>query len=88
MRTIILSSLLLLAGCSTLVPVERKFPDAAPALTETCASLQTVEGNNVAITDMLKVVITNYTMYYECAAKVDGWNNWYTEQKKLFESVK
>jgi hypothetical protein len=27
-------------------------------------------------------------MYYECAAKVDGWNDWYQEQKRIYESVK
>ena len=77
-----------LAGCSTPVPVSQKFPDVPKALVERCESLKKVEGDRVAITEMLKVVVQNYGMYYECAAKVDGWNEWYTEQKRIYESVK
>ena len=77
-----------LAGCSTPVPVKQKFPDVPKALVERCESLKKVEGDRVAITEMLKVVVQNYGMYYECAAKVDGWNDWYQEQKRIYESVK
>ena len=77
-----------LAGCSTPVPVKQKFPDVPKALVERCDSLKKIEGDRVAITEMLKVVVQNYGMYYECAAKVDGWNDWYQEQKRIYESVK
>lgn len=79
---------LFLAGCVTSVPVSQKFPDVPKALVERCESLKKVEGDRVAITEMLKVVVTNYGMYYECAAKVDGWNDWYLEQKRIYESAK
>ena len=79
---------LFLSGCSTPVPVSQKFPDVPKALVERCESLKKVEGDRVAITEMLKVVVTNYGMYYECAAKVDGWNDWYLEQKRVYESAK
>ncbi len=77
-----------LVGCSTVVPVKPKFPDPVKELTEQCKALQKVEGDKVAITDMLKVIISNYALYYECSAKVDGWNEWYNEQKKIYEGVK
>ena len=77
-----------LTACSTSVPVSQKFPDVPKALVERCDSLKKVEGDRVAITEMLKVVVQNYGMYYECAAKVDGWNDWYLEQKRIYESVK
>ena len=79
---------LLLVACSTAVPVRQKFPEVPNALIERCESLRKVEGDKVAITEMLKVVVQNYGMYYECAAKVDGWNDWYLEQKRIYESVK
>ena len=79
---------LFLAGCSTPVPVSQKFPDVPKALVERCENLKKVEGDKVAITEMLKVVVANYGMYYECAAKVDGWNDWYLEQKRVYESAK
>ena len=79
---------LFLAGCSTPIPVKQKFPDVPKALVERCESLRKIEGDRVAITEMLKTVVANYGMYYECAAKVDGWNDWYLEQKRIYESVK
>jgi hypothetical protein len=78
----------LLVGCSTAVPVKQKFPDAPKSLVEKCEQLKKIEGDRVAITEMLKVIVQNYGMYYECAAKVDGWNDWYEGQKKIYESVK
>ena len=79
---------LLLAGCSTTIPVKQKFPNATPELMKKCESLKKVEGDKVAITEMLKVIVQNYSLYYECSTKVDGWQDWYNEQKKIFESVK
>jgi hypothetical protein len=77
-----------LTACSTPIPVSQKFPNVPTALVERCESLKKIEGDKVAITEMLKVVVQNYGMYYECAAKVDGWNDWYLEQKRIYESVK
>jgi uncharacterized lipoprotein YmbA len=88
MKYLILGLALVLAACSTPVPVSQKFPDVPKALVERCESLRKVEGDKVAITEMLKVVVQNYGMYYECAAKVDGWNDWYLEQKRIYESAK
>ena len=78
-------ALLFLAGCSTTVPVQKKFPNATPELMKKCESLKKIEGNKVAITDMLKVIVHNYSLYYECSTKVDGWQEWYSEQKKIHE---
>jgi hypothetical protein len=90
MKIIILGLVVLLAGCSISTPVKRNFPDAVPALQEKCPGLSTIEGTGkeVSITDMLKTVVKNYGSYYECANKVDGWNEWYDNQRKIFENVK
>jgi len=85
--TLLLLSLLLVA-CSTPVPIKQKFPEVPKALIEKCENLKKVEGDKVAITEMLKVIVQNYGMYYECSAKVEGWNEWYTDQKKIYDSVK
>jgi hypothetical protein len=37
---------------------------------------------------MLKTVVENYTLYYQCSTKVEGWQEWYSEQKKIFDEVK
>jgi PBP1b-binding outer membrane lipoprotein LpoB len=78
---------LLLAGCSTTVPVVQKFPNATPELMKKCEDLKKIEGEKVSITDMLKVIVENYTMYYECSTKVDGWQDWYYEQKKIHDEA-
>jgi hypothetical protein len=84
--TVLLTALLL--GCSTPVPVKPKFPEVPQALRERCESLKKIEGDKVAITEMLKVIINNYTLYHECSTKVEGWNEWYDGQKKIYESIK
>jgi PBP1b-binding outer membrane lipoprotein LpoB len=79
---------LLLAGCaSTPVPVTKKFPNATPELMKKCEDLKKIEGDKVSITDMLKVVVHNYSLYYECSTKVDGWQEWYAEQKKIHDEA-
>lgn len=88
MRIIMISFLLVfLTGCS-LVPVKRKFPDAPEVLLKPCEELKTIEGDKIAITEVLKTVVANYQMHYECANKVDGWQDWYKDQKAIFNSVK
>lgn len=88
MKYISLILAVFLTACSTPVPITQKFPEVPRSLVERCESLKKIEGDKVAITEMLKVVVQNYGMYYECAAKVDGWNDWYLEQKRIYESVK
>lgn len=87
MKYIVLTLALLLAACSS-TPIKPIFPEASPSLTQKCPDLNKIEGDKVAITELLKVVISNYALYYECSTKVDGWNEWYNTQKKIYESVK
>lgn len=87
MKHISLVLVLALMGCTS-VTIKQKFPEAIPELKEKCPNLKQIEGDKVAITDLLKSVITNYNMYYECSLKNDGWNKWYDEQRKIYESVK
>ena len=88
MRYTIIALALLLTGCLGTAPIKPKWPDVPTALTERCETLKKVEGDKVAITEMLKVVVQNYTLYYECSTKVEGWNEWYEGQKKIYDSVK
>ncbi len=80
--------IILLTGCSTTVPVKRNFPDVPPAMQVLCPELKKIEGDNVSIVDLHKTVVENYTLYHECAVKVDAWNEWHKTQKEIFESVK
>lgn len=80
--------IILLAGCSTTVPVKRNFPDVPQLMTVPCPELKKIEGDVVSIVDLHKTVVENYTLYHECAVKVDAWNEWHKQQKEIFESVK
>lgn len=87
----LLLSTTLLSGCAMFtkfLPAKPKFPEAVPELREACPDLKTIEGNQVAITDLLKTVVNNYTLYYQCSLKNEGWNKWYDEQKKIYDKIK
>jgi len=77
----------LLASCSTTVPVVAKFPDAPPELLKRCEELKQVESGKNSITDVLRVVVENYTLYYQCSNRVEGWHEWHKVQKEIFDSV-
>lgn len=76
---------LLLSGCSMLVPVQDKFPDPVPELTQKCPDLKQTPQTE-KLSEVIDVVVDNYSTYHECQAKVDSWNEWYNKQKKIFES--
>lgn len=75
---------LLLAGCSTSVPVARKFPDVPETLTKPCETLKKIEKDDPFLSEVIKVVTENYTLYHECALKSESWIEWYNIQKKTF----
>lgn len=87
MKPVLLALAVFLAGCSTPVPVKQKWPDAPTELLERCQALQKADPSKPAITDLLKTVVENYSLYYQCSLKVEGWNEWYLEQKKIFEQA-
>jgi hypothetical protein len=79
--------LVLLSGCAiTAVPVAPSFPDAPATLQEKCAALKEV-AEDASLTDFNKIVVENYILYHECSRKVDGWQEWYTKQKAIFEEA-
>lgn len=88
MRYLMISLVILLASCSTAVPLTPKFPDAPDTLLQGCPKqLETISGDNVTIIDFTKTVVKNYGTYHECAAKYDSWIEWYQTQKKLWNEA-
>ena len=78
----------LITGCSTVVPVTQKFPDAPDMLKEKCPELKTIAGERVTIVEFTRTVSENYTTYHQCAGRTDAWIDWYDQQKKIWEDVK
>ena len=83
----ILLCALALSGCSTLVPVKAKFPDVPERLLVKCPQLEKMP-ETPKLSEVATTVTNNYTTYYECAVKHDGFVEWYKIQKNIFESVK
>jgi hypothetical protein len=79
--------LVLLTGCSSLVPVKAKFPDVPERIMVKCPQLEKVS-ETPTLSDVAKTVTNNYKTYYECAVKHDAFVEWYQTQKRIFESVK
>lgn len=93
MRLILIACLsIVMASCGLLQPkivqVRTPFPEAVKELTEPCPDLKKIEGDHIAVTELLKAVVENYTLYYQCSVKNDGWNDWYKRQKELYDKVK
>ena len=87
MKKLLVLPLFLLAGCGiTAVPVTVKFPEAPLTLQEKCAKLKEAT-DGMTLTEFTKVVVENYILYHECERKVEGWNEWYNKQKKIFEDA-
>ena len=84
MKSLVVVLALALVGCVT--PVKREFPKVPPALASQCAPLLEV-APTAKLSDVLTTVTQNYSQYHECEIKVVGWQDWYAEQKKIFDSV-
>lgn len=85
--TIIFLFVIALTGCSTVVPVTQKFPEApAKQSLVACPQLNTLQ-ETAQLSDVAKTVTINYTEYYTCAIKMDAWIEWYQKQKIIFEGL-
>ena len=76
----------LVIGCTT-VPVKIKFPEVPQELQEPCPVLNTVDPKDQTLSGLLEVVTGNYALYYECRNRTNGWQQWYREQKQIYESI-
>jgi hypothetical protein len=75
-----------LTGCSTVVPVTAKFPQK-PEGVEKCAELKKL-GDDAKLSDVSNIINDNYAEHFKCSIKNDTWNEWYDQQKKIFEGIK
>ena len=81
-----------LAGCGGTIPVKPPFPDAASQLSKSCDQLgklpDVTADHAVKLSEVSKMVSSNYDKANKCAVLVDGWKEWYAEQKKIYEGLK
>ena len=86
MRYLVLALLTTLTACSTTVPISAKFPEVPNRLLQKCPQLETVK-DDTKLSELTKTVTMNYSTYYSCAVTVDGWIEWYTIQKSIFDKT-
>ena len=84
MKSILLLSVLLLCGCTTF-PSKPAWPKAPEV--DSCTDLSIV-ANTEKLSETLSVITQNYGKYHECKARVEAWQDWYNEQKKIYEDSK
>lgn len=89
MRTLLVAlTVLMMTGCAMFAtPVKRTFPEVPSELMEACPDLKKTEPTE-KLSEVLKVVVENYSQYHECRIKADTWMEWYKTQKQIFDSVK
>lgn len=85
-KLILITAILFMTGCTT-VAQKQKFPDppGVDSMAQ-CPNLNTLP-KDPKLSDVSKTIISNYTLYYQCSVKVDGWIEWYNSQKKIYENV-
>ena len=84
---IVIMLIFAITGCSTVVPVVAKFPEAPGRLvSEPCPNLKKLN-DDAALSNIAKTITENYTSYYECAVKLDAWIEWHAKQKIIFEGA-
>ena len=85
MKLLTILSVVMLTGCSILVPVKHKFPDVPPELLNSCNELKLLNKDTTKLSVVVDSVVENYGSYHECSVKVDAWKEWYDTQRKIFE---
>lgn len=88
MKSLLVVPFVLLVGCASVVPVKPVWPDVPPELSVTCADLKQTPIETTKMSQVLDVVVDNYSQYHECQEKSDAWVDWYNKQKKIYEEIK
>ena len=78
---------LVLAGCSTPLPVQRNFPVLPVELAQECSELNQIKPE-AKLSDVTRSVTENYSLYHFCKNKHKNIVEWYTIQKQIYEDIK
>lgn len=87
MKYALLFLILLLTACVS-VPVAPKWPEVPADLKESCKKLKLVPTDTKKLSVVVDTVVDNYAMFHECSIKVEGWTEWYEEQRQIYDTVK
>lgn len=72
-----------------LVSAKPEFPgpyiDEKTQETPKCEDLKMIPADVNNLSAVFKIVVENYTAYWRCSNHVDGWNEWYRQQKENYD---
>jgi len=85
MKYLIICLSLLVTGC--VMPVKQNFPSVPKTFLEQPQELKEVPENS-SFSNMLDIVLDNYGSYYIVSERLTAWQNWYKQQKQIFEAIK
>ena len=86
MKILIIASVLALTAC-TAVPITQEFPELPAELRAPCSPLETIDTPEVTLSQLMKKVEKNYDKRHDCAAQTEALQNWYVDQKKIFDDA-
>lgn len=84
MKFSILLVSLFLVGCQHNPPQYPKWPEQ-PKI-GTCPDLEDAMPSE-KLSELLTTVTKNYGKYHECTARVQAWEQWYKEQRAIYEEA-
>lgn len=87
MRCLLAATVFTLAGCTVTTPVKHGLSDMPKMLIERCPDLVLLPEKEERLSEFVKVVSQNYTLYHECGAKHELLVKWYIEQKQIHDAV-
>lgn len=76
--------LLLLTGCSTIVPIKTPLPDAPSILMTPAIELEVFGPELLTLSGIIDKTKTNYAICYSNAVQLNSLQQWYKDQQKLF----
>jgi hypothetical protein len=80
--------MLILTGCSTTVPVARKFPDVPEILMQPAPELKPLPPDTTELSALISNANDNYAQYRILKDYHEAWQQWYREQKANWDTVK
>jgi hypothetical protein len=87
-KLLLICAFVALTGCTATVPVKMDFPLAPDSLMTPAEPLDQITKPNPKLSDIIENDSNNAGKYYQLREKYRAWQDWYTQQKKIFESVK
>ena len=88
MKKLIIVSLFLLSACANNVaPIMPKWPDAPADLQQPAQDLTPLPPEKRNLSHLISNSNDNYSQYYILKEKYEGWQNWYNNQKQIWQGL-